>query len=118
MTSFQQGHPGGLPRLLMAAGQDLEPYWDIYRQHFRGHVLEWIESHRIGNLSPEDAQRSREQTGQIGDMFETDPIRHVDLIPATSKPFYGEPRIERLTDDYITPETTYPYLTLSLRSID
>lgn len=27
MTSFIQGHPGGLPRLLMAAGQDLEPYW-------------------------------------------------------------------------------------------
>jgi hypothetical protein len=24
-------------RLLMAAGQDLEPYWEVYRQHFRGH---------------------------------------------------------------------------------
>lgn len=103
LTSFQQGHPGGLPRLLMAAGQDLEPYWDIYRQHFRGHVLEWIETHRIGNLSPEDAINSRKQTGTIGDMFESDPVRSKDLLPATSKPFNGEPRIEKLTEDYITP---------------
>jgi Cytochrome b5-like Heme/Steroid binding domain len=36
MSFFLDGHPGGAPRLLMAAGQDLEPYWDIYRQHFRG----------------------------------------------------------------------------------
>lgn len=103
MTSFQQGHPGGLPRLLMAAGQDLEPYWDIYRQHFRGHVLEWIETKRIGNLSAEDTIKSRKETGTIGDMFETDPIRSKDLLPATSKPFNGEPRIELLTEDYITP---------------
>jgi len=102
LTKFQQGHPGGLPRLLMAAGQDLEPYWDVYRQHFRGHVLEWIETHRIGNLGDEDAVRSREETN-FGDMFETDPIRAPDLLPATSKPFNGEPRIELLTEDYITP---------------
>lgn len=119
LTSFQQGHPGGLPRLLMAAGQDLESYWDIYRQHFRGHVLEWIETHRIGNLSPEDTIKSREDTGTIGDMFETDPVRHVDLLPATSKPFCGEPRIERLTEDYITPnELFYARCHLAIPDID
>jgi len=103
LTTFQQGHPGGFPRLMMAAGQDLEPYWDIYRQHFRAHVLEWIETHRIGSLSPEDAELARKETGQIGDMFESDPIRSKELLPATSKPFNGEPRIELLTNDYITP---------------
>ena len=65
MSFFLNGHPGGAPvrykrheilpsfdchlitppypfisrfnqRLMMAAGQDLEPYWDVYRQHFRG----------------------------------------------------------------------------------
>jgi len=53
----------------MSAGQDLEPYWEVYRQHFRGHVLEWIETHRIGTLSPDDAKRSREETS-VGDMCE------------------------------------------------
>lgn len=47
-------------RLLMAAGQDLEPYWEIYRQHFRGHVVEWMEKYRIGNLTPEDSQKARD----------------------------------------------------------
>jgi len=43
MTFFINGHPGGTPRLLMAAGQDLEPYWEVYRQHLRGHVTQWME---------------------------------------------------------------------------
>ena len=44
-----------LQRLLMAAGQDLEAYWEVYRQHFRGHVVDWMEKYRIGNLTPEGA---------------------------------------------------------------
>lgn len=55
----------------MAAGQDLEPYWEIYRQHFRGHVVQWMEKYRIGNLSPEDAQKAKDF--KIGDMFLDDP---------------------------------------------
>lgn len=47
LTFFINGHPGGTPRLLMAAGQDLEPYWEVYRQHLRGHVLEWMEKVRM-----------------------------------------------------------------------
>lgn len=49
-------------RLLMAGGQDLEPYWEVYRQHLRGHVVSWMERHRIGNLSPEDAKEAASQT--------------------------------------------------------
>jgi cytochrome b involved in lipid metabolism len=105
MTFFQQGHPGGAPRLLMAAGQDLEPYWDVYRQHFRGHVIEWMEKYRIGNLSEEDAVKAKKP--YFGDMFKTDPKRHPDLLPATSKPFNGEPRIELLTNDYFTPNELF-----------
>ena len=43
----------------MAAGQDLEPYWDVCRQHLRGHVVEWIEKYRIGNLTPEEAEANK-----------------------------------------------------------
>mmetsp|Transcript_34963 Transcript_34963/g.51959 ORF Transcript_34963/g.51959 Transcript_34963/m.51959 type:complete len:670 (-) Transcript_34963:83-2092(-) len=106
MTGFLQGHPGGAPRLLMAAGQDLEPFWDIYRQHFRGHVIQWMEKYRIGNLSKEDAVKARDFVH--GDMFESDPKRQPqDLLPATSKPFNGEPRIETLTDSYLTPNNKF-----------
>jgi len=83
----------------------LEPYWEIYRQHFRGHVVQWMEKYRIGNLSPEDAKKAKDF--KIGDMFLDDPKRHPDLLPATTKPFNGEPRIELLTRDYITPNELF-----------
>jgi sulfite oxidase len=64
-----------------------------------------MEKYRIGNLSLEDAKKSRNFTH--GDMFETDPVRHPDLLPATSKPFNGEPRIELLTESYLTPNNIF-----------
>lgn len=64
-----------------------------------------MEKYRIGNLSKEDTVKAR--SFKHGDMFETDPIRHPDLLPATSKPFNGEPRIELLTDSYLTPNELF-----------
>ena len=117
MTAFQNGHPGGAPRLQMAAGQDLEPYWHVYRQHFRGHVIQWMEKYRIGNLSPQDAAAAKKPV--FGDMFTNDPVRHPDLLPATSKPFNGEPRIELLTQDFFTPnELFYVRCHLAVPDID
>lgn len=46
-------------RLMMAAGQDLESYWDVYRQHLRGHVVEWIEKYRIGSISAKEAAANK-----------------------------------------------------------
>ncbi|CAJ1943583.1 unnamed protein product [Cylindrotheca closterium] len=106
LTTFYQGHPGGAPRLLMAAGQDLEPYWEIYRQHLRGHVVDWMEKHRIGSLSKEEAEAAS-KSFEFGDAYETDPERDANLLPCTQKPFNGEPRIDLLTRDYITPNELF-----------
>jgi sulfite oxidase len=75
----------------MAAGQDLEPYWEVYRQHLRGHVVDWMEKYRIGSLSPEEAEAAS-KSFEFGDAYETDPVRDPNLLPATQKPFNGEPR--------------------------
>jgi sulfite oxidase len=77
-------------RLLMAAGQDLEPYWEVYRQHLRGHVVDWMEKYRIGSLSPEEAEAAS-KSFQFGDAYENDPVRDPKLLPCTQKPFNGEP---------------------------
>jgi len=106
LTFFINGHPGGTPRLLMAAGQDLEPYWEVYRQHLRGHVVQWMEKYRIGNLSEEDAKKAVKGI-TFGDMFETDPIRDPNNLACTEKPFCGEPRIDLLTENYITPNELF-----------
>ena len=106
LTFFYNGHPGGSPRLLMAAGQDLEPYWEVYRQHLRGHVVDWMEKYRIGSLSPEEA-KAASTAFEFGDAYENDPVRDPNLLPCTQKPFNGEPRIDLLTRDYITPNELF-----------
>lgn len=90
----------------MAAGQDLEPYWEVYRQHLRGHVVDWMEKHRIGSLSKEEAEAAS-KSFEFGDAYETDPVRDPNLLPCTQKPFNGEPRIDLLTRDYITPNELF-----------
>ena len=90
----------------MAAGQDLEPYWEVYRQHLRGHVVQWMEGYRIGNLSPEEAEEAS-HSFIFGDAYENEPIRDPNLLPCTEKPFNGEPRVDLLTRDYITPNELF-----------
>ena len=48
MTNFS-GHPGGVGRLQMAAGNDLEVYWKVYTQHNRGHINQHMKTYKIGN---------------------------------------------------------------------
>ena len=55
VTEFT-GHPGGYGRLEMVAGCDLEPFWKVYTQHNRGHILEVLQRYKIGWLSDEEAE--------------------------------------------------------------
>lgn len=64
-------------------------------------VVDWMEKYRIGNLDPKDQKKTTAMT--FGDMYENDPKRHPDLLHCTEKPFNGEPRIQLLTKDFITP---------------
>lgn len=105
ITEFAMGHPGGLGRLLMAGGRDLEPFWEQYRLHFRGHIIGLLEKYRIGNLSAEDAIESR--AFEFGNPFEEDPPRHPTCMPATEKPWCGEARIDLLTQSYFTPNELF-----------
>lgn len=91
----------------MAAGQDLEPYWEVCWQHFRGHIVEWMEQHRIGNLSKEDREKVENNQISFGDAYETDPIRDTNLLGCQQKPWCGETRIDLLTEDYITPNELF-----------
>ena len=61
LSGFLKAHPGG-DRILMANGHDLEPFWNVYRLHFRPHIQHLVEDFRIGNLSKKDAKKSKENT--------------------------------------------------------
>jgi len=101
ITDFTMGHPGGTDRLLMAAGMDLEPFFDVYTEHYRGHVLPFMQRFKVGRLSKKDAEKVK--NFEFSNPYENDPERHPDLLHCTSHPFNGEPRIHLLTDNYYTP---------------
>jgi cytochrome b involved in lipid metabolism len=62
MTTFLDCHPGGVGRIKMVTGQDLEAYWKVYELHHRPHIQNLIEHYRIGNLSPEEAKKATEES--------------------------------------------------------
>lgn len=47
ISRFVSMHPGG-EQILMAAGGSLEPFWQLYAVHKTPHVLDMLESYRIG----------------------------------------------------------------------
>jgi sulfite oxidase len=106
VTDFVAGHPGESSRLLMAGGSDLETYWNVYRLHYRGHILSFLEKYRIGNLISSDLEAAR-TAANFGDAFEDDPPRHRDCQPCTMKPFCGETRLDLLTESYYTPNEIF-----------
>ena len=58
ITKFVEKHPGG-DKILMAAGGQLEPFWDLFAVHKRKDVFDTLEKYRIGNLSPEDRETGK-----------------------------------------------------------
>ena len=101
VTDFTLGHPGGTDRLQMAGGMDMEPFFNVYTEHYRGHILPFMQRFKIGRLSDADAAKAR--NFEFTNPYADDPQRHPDLLHCTTHPFNGEPRIERLTENYYTP---------------
>ncbi|VEL28966.1 unnamed protein product [Protopolystoma xenopodis] len=49
ITNFIDNHPGG-DKILLAAGQNVEPYWDLYAFHKKDDILDILEQYYIGEL--------------------------------------------------------------------
>jgi len=98
------GHPGGVGRLQMAAGGDLEVYWKVYTQHNRGHVVEKVmKPYKIGKVSNEDMARITSETFYDASAYENDPAPRPDLLTNTRYPYNAEGRLSSLTDSWQTP---------------
>jgi len=98
------GHPGGVGRLQMAAGGDLEVYWKIYTQHNRGHVAEsMLAPYKIGALSSADMAKVSSETFYDASAYDSDPNPCPDLLMNTRYPYNAEARLSSLTDSWQTP---------------
>jgi sulfite oxidase len=103
VTEFT-GHPGGVGRLQMAAGGDLEVYWRVYTQHNRGHIVESVLApYKLGEISEADMHRITSETHYDDSAYRDDPTAFPDLLVNTRHPFNAEARLSDLTDSWQTP---------------
>lgn len=103
VTEFT-GHPGGVGRLQMASGGDLEVFWKVYTQHNRGHVVEHVMApYKIGEMSDKDMQRITAETHYDSSAYHQDPEPYPDLLVNTRYPCNCEGRLSTLTDSWRTP---------------
>ena len=48
---YIQNHPGGVSKIMLAAGQDLEPFWRIYQQHLNSKLpQQLLKQMQVGEL--------------------------------------------------------------------
>jgi len=103
ITDFVEGHPGGATKIMLAAGDNLEPYWDMYAFHKKGEVLEMLKEYYIGKLRKEDWVVARKTEGP----FANDPKRHPALLANSKEPFNGETPSVLANDNLITPNDLF-----------
>ena len=98
------GHPGGVGRLQMAAGGDLEVFWKVYTQHNRGHITQDILTpYKIGEVSEADMNAITAATFYDSSAYRDDPKPYPDLLVNTRYPYNAESRLRTLTDEWRTP---------------
>jgi len=102
MTHFT-GHPGGVGRLQMASGNDLEVYWTVYTQHNRGHIMEHMKRYKIGEVSKEDMKLITQNTVYDSSVYSDNPEPYPNLLTNTRYPYNAEGRLDSLTDSWVTP---------------
>lgn len=100
ITSFIKNHPGGQDKIVLAAGQSVEPFWRIYQQHYNSKLpLELLAPLRVGTLDPSEAREEVDSS----DPYSTDPERHPALTFHNKKPCNAELPATLQLQDWRTP---------------
>ncbi|MGK3754008.1 MAG: DMSO/TMAO reductase YedYZ molybdopterin-dependent catalytic subunit [Bacillariaceae sp.] len=123
VTSFVKNHPGGMERILLAAGGPVEPHWHLYRQHFSSDLpMTLLEPLAVGTLREIDQDAVDDMMEQKmeneKDPYEDEPERPgIPIGPeARSKtalkvhsdaPMNAEVPEHILTRSYLTPNHLY-----------
>mmetsp|Transcript_14320 Transcript_14320/g.20988 ORF Transcript_14320/g.20988 Transcript_14320/m.20988 type:complete len:567 (-) Transcript_14320:444-2144(-) len=110
VTKFIPNHPGGSEQILLAAGGPIEPYWNLYRQHFASDLpMKHLENMIVGTLNEDDQERIDEENemDEEHDPFMDDPERSKKLIVHNETPMNAEVPEELICESYITPNELF-----------
>jgi cytochrome b involved in lipid metabolism len=108
ITKFIPNHPGGQEKVLLAAGDDIAPYWKLYQQHFNSSLpMELLESMRIGSLHPDDVKAIEDakiaSNHNNDDPYANDPSLSKLLTYHGRSPINAESSPFLATDYWVTP---------------
>jgi sulfite oxidase len=109
VSNFVHQHPGG-EKILLAAGADVEPYWNVYSIHKKQEVFDILEQYRIGQLdASESSPLAHQSVMDIADPFSSDPLdyRSPVLLVRSQKPFNAETPPQLLLDSFVTPKELF-----------
>ena len=104
VTKFIPNHPGGKDKIMLAAGDSIDPFWRLYKQHYNSKLPEEILLPlRIGTLHPDDL-RVLEANADTSDPYSNDPSVSPLLKLHSDKPVNAECAPSLLADTWITPD--------------
>ncbi|GIL84054.1 hypothetical protein Vretifemale_12777 [Volvox reticuliferus] len=106
ITEFVEMHPGGLSKIMLAAGGSVEPFWSLYQQHRKPEVLQILEPYRIGTLEG-GAAAAATASAAVADPYASDPARHPAFIARSERPYNGETPGTLLAASPITPNEIF-----------
>ncbi|KAI8900813.1 Oxidoreductase, molybdopterin-binding domain-containing protein [Globomyces pollinis-pini] len=107
ITEFVDVHPGG-ERILLAAGQAIDPFWAMFSIHGTAETKELLETYRIGDLIPRehDETAQEEKNHGLDLLFANEPERDPSLRVLAPRPCNAEAALSSL-DTFITPNEKF-----------
>lgn len=110
VTDFIQNHPGGVEKIIQAAGSSIEPYWYLYRQHYASDLpIKLLERMAVGRLHPDDQDAIDAQMAVLEeeDPYAREPVRNDKLKVHSDTPMNAEVPARLLTESYLTPNDLF-----------
>ena len=118
ITQFIENHPGGVEKIMTAAGQSVEPFWQLYRQHLqpvakgsepvpKDHVASLLAPMQIGWLDPVDAAATAAAQRSDDDPYRSEPKRHPALRLLSETPCSGESPSALMAGSWTTPNELF-----------
>eukprot|EP00814_Leptocylindrus_danicus_P001124 CAMPEP_0116011782 /NCGR_PEP_ID=MMETSP0321-20121206/4759_1 /TAXON_ID=163516 /ORGANISM="Leptocylindrus danicus var. danicus, Strain B650" /LENGTH=526 /DNA_ID=CAMNT_0003481053 /DNA_START=150 /DNA_END=1733 /DNA_ORIENTATION=+ len=112
ITEFIANHPGGSEKIILAAGGPLEPWWNVYRQHYATDLpMVLLQKYIIGKLSEEDQDQLEQEMEALleKDPYALEPLQErSELLKVHShEPMNAEVPHNQLTQSYLTPNNLF-----------
>ncbi len=106
ITEFLKIHPGGTEKIMLAAGNAIDPFWEMYSFHKEREIKELLTQYKIGQLDPSDIIKP-ENLPNFDKLKAQSVWRSQSLLKLMSFPYCAECSPEKVIDNYYTTKENF-----------